>query len=169
MEEPILNRVEASGIIQLELERWLEAPPVVACDLASELIDGFVLMEKPFRAAVAEWKAADVEGKDVALHCSADAIVPDWAWMVAASRIVELGGRPVVGDVDTVRQQGFLRAVAAADISEFEDARVMLRGCASVGGTPVLAAVVERLQPVVRSLMYGEACSAVPVYKKPRR
>lgn len=169
MEEPILNRVEASGIIQLELEQWLEAPKVVACDLATELIDGFVLMEKPFREAVAGWKSADFEDKNVALFCSADAIVPDWAWMVAASRIVELGGRPVVGDLETVRQRCFLRAVEAADVSEFEGARVMLRGCASVGGTPVLVAVVERLQPIVRSLMYGEACSAVPVYKKPRR
>ncbi len=169
MEEPILNRVEASGIIQLELERWLEAPDVVSCDLADELIDGFVLMEKPFREAVAGWKSADFEGNNVALYCSADAIVPDWAWMVAASRIVELGGQPLVGDVETVRQRCFLRAVAAADVSEFEGARVMLRGCASVGGTPVLVAVVERLQPIVRSLMYGEACSAVPVYKKPRR
>ena len=168
MEEPILNRVEASGIVQLELDQWLMEPQVVGCDLASELVEGLVLMEKPFRAGVATWEGEVFAGMDVALHCTADAILPDWAWMVAASRIVELGGRPHVGRTDAVRQRLLLQAVAMADAGEFDGARVMLRGCAAVGGAEVLAAVVAKLQPVVRSLMYGEACSAVPVYKKPR-
>lgn len=168
MEEPILNRVEASGIVQLELDRWLEMPEVLGCDLAAELVDGLVLMEKPFRAALAEWDEAVFRKRDVALHCSADAILPDWAWMLAASRIISLGGRPQVGTVGEVQERLLLEAVQRADTAPFEGARVMLRGCASVGGATVLSAVVARLQPVVNSLMYGEACSSVPVYKKPR-
>ncbi len=166
MEEPIVNRVEASGLIQLELNQWIAPPTVVACDLASELVDGWVLMEKPFRAAVKAWEAADFQGRDVAVFCSADAILPDWAWMLAASRITELGGRAHVGTTEAVEAEVLLEAIGSADASEFADQRVMVRGCAAVGGPAALAAVVRKLQPVVKSLMFGEACSSVPVYKK---
>ena len=166
MDQPIVNRVEASGLVQLELDRWISVPRVVSCDLAAELVDGWVLMEKPFREAVKGWTTESYSGQDVAIHCSADAILPDWAWMLAASRIVELGGRPHVGRPETVAGERLIAAIAAADATEFEGQRVMVRGCASVGGPAALAAVVRALQPVVKSLMFGEACSSVPVYKK---
>lgn len=166
MDQPIVNRVEASGLVQLELDRWISVPRVVSCDLATELVDGWVLMEKPFREAVKGWDAEAYAGLDVAIHCRADAILPDWAWMLAASRIVELGGRPHVGAPEAVAGERLIAAIDAADVAEFEGQRVMVRGCASVGGPAALAAVVRKLQPVVKSLMFGEACSSVPVYKK---
>jgi hypothetical protein len=86
--------------------------------------------------------------------------------MLAASRIVELGGRPHVGAPEAVAGERLIAAIDAADVAEFEGQRVMVRGCASVGGPAALAAVVRKLQPVVKSLMFGEACSSVPVYKK---
>jgi len=168
MEDPIINRVEASGLIQLELKEWIPMPNTTACDLAAHLVDGLILMERAFRKDLKAWSKDQFSGKHVALHCSVDAILPDWAWMLAASRIVELCGIPSVGTLEQVNERLLLTAVERASIDAFAGQRVMVRGCASVGGPAVLAAVVNRLQPVVQSLMFGEACSSVPVYKKPR-
>jgi hypothetical protein len=166
MDDAIVNRVEESGLIQLELNGWLHPKKVVECDLAASLVDGLVLMEKPFRETLNAWTAEEFEGCKVAIHCSADAILPEWAWMLAASRIVSLGGHPEIGSPDEVMTSAWVEAVASADVLAFQDARIMVRGCAAVGGPKVLSAVVSKLQPVVRSLMFGEACSSVPVYKK---
>lgn len=169
MEEPLINRVEASGLLQLELKEWISSPHLIACDLAAHLVDGLVLKERSFRDDLKAWSKDQFSGKHVALHCSADAILPDWAWMLAASRITELGGNPAVGSPEEVHVRLLLQAVDQASVDAFAGQRVMVRGCASVGGPAVLAAVVRRLQPVVQSLMFGEACSSVPVYKKPRK
>ena len=144
MEEPILNRVEASGIVQLELDQWLMEPQVVGCDLASELVEGLVLMEKPFRAGVATWEGEVFAGMDVALHCTADAILPDWAWMVAASRIVELGGRPHVGRTDAVRQRLLLQAVGYG--------RALIFGLENPVAVPLTLSVAEQAKLEAQAL-----------------
>lgn len=166
-EDSIQNRVTESGLLQLDLAAALTPPAdVLACDLADHMESGLVLREKAYREAVRSWRAPE-SGAVVALFCSTDAVVPEWAWMLATSQWTALKLSVYVGDVDAVRDRLWVESVNTLDVSEFTDQRVILRGCSDVGGAAVLSALVTRLQPVVKSLMFGEACSTVPVYKRP--
>ena len=168
MEDPIINRVEASGLIQLELKEWIPMPNTTACDLAAHLVDGLILMERAFRKDLKAWSKDQFSGKHVALHCSVDAILPDWAWMLVTAKLSTAGATVVAGKHSEAQSLAWKRAVEALDVEAYRDERVIVKGCATAGGPATLVAFTQRVAPVVRSLMFGEACSAVPLVKNPR-
>ena len=167
MDQPIVNRVEASGILQVELTSWLQPPPVSNLDLSEWLEGGMVLREKAFRAAVDALDASLYEGQIVALDCSTQAILPDWAWMLVTSKLVGTAARCIQGNAQDAQTEAWLLAIKNLDIEPFKDARVIVKGCATPGGASILMAFVQAIQPHVKGLMFGEACSAVPLYKRP--
>ena len=166
-EEPIRNRVEASGLVTVDLAQWVQVPTLVAVDLASYLWQGWVLKEGEFRDALQAWSEEAYAGKQVALHCSTDAILPDWAWMLATSRLVALGASVRVGNVEDVKNQLIADQIRSKDLSAFRDARLVIKGCSDAGGAVALSVLIERLQPLAASVMYGEPCSTVPIWKRP--
>jgi hypothetical protein len=164
--DEIVNKVEASGLMQVELRTLLPEVRVKGFDLADHLWQGMVLREKEFRAAMKGLDVAPWAGFVVAVHCSADAIVPDWAWMLVAATFGEAEVAVEVGTEAEVQAQLHARHVQALDVTPFENQRVVVKGCSAVGGGGVLAGLVCKLQPVVKSLMFGEACSTVPIFKR---
>jgi len=167
--EPIRNRVEESGLIALDLDRLAPRADVRALDLSQYLEQGLILREKPFRQAIAELSPTDWADSTVALHCASDAIVPDWAWMLATSKLIALGADVFIGDAARTRELLLLKAIDALDLSSYEGGRLVIKGCSAGTTGESLARIIQRLQPVAQSIFYGEPCSTVPVYKRPRK
>ena len=168
MEDPIVNRVQDSGLIQLDLASLLAPPPTAEVDLAQWLEQGFLLREKPFREGVAAMDAAALSGHVVALRCSTDAILPDWAWMLVTATLTSAGATCLVGTLADAQTKAWTHAVLALDPETYRGERVIVKGCATAGGPSTLVTFTAHIGPVVRSLMFGEACSAVPLVKNPR-
>ena len=164
----IPNRVQASGIITLDLEEFFPTQRRMVLDVVPWLWQGMVLKEKDFRDQVAahDWEA--YRDAAVAVYCSEeDALIQTWAWMLVGSRLAQVGARMVVGRPDELERELFRQALAGLDIEPFRCARVVLKGCSKHEVPPsAYGELAARLTPHVQSLMFGEACSAVPVYKK---
>ena len=130
---------------------------------------GLILKEKDFREAMKSLDTAPYNGKNVALTCSVDAIIPIWAYMLAASYLEPVANEIVFGDSDFLHKTIFLKNIAKINPADYADKRVVIKGC---GEQPVpeeaYVQITNMLRPVVKSIMYGEPCSTVPIYKKPR-
>lgn len=128
---------------------------------------GMILKEKDFREALKSKDWSVYQDKNVALFCSADAIIPVWAWMLAAAYLQPVARELVMGDEKELHKQLFLKNIAAIDPNEYADKRMVIKGC---GDNPIgdfaYMEITKKLLPVAKSIMYGEPCSTVPVYKK---
>ncbi len=168
MSEPFVNKVAESGLITLDLEKYYPKGETAVFDLKDHLFMGLILKEKDFREALKKLDWSVYQDKNVALTCSADAIIPVWAWMLAVSYLQPVAKEVVMGDEKELHRSLYLKNIDAIDINEFADQRVVIKGC---GETPiadyVYMEITKKLRPVVKSIMYGEPCSTVPVYKKP--
>jgi uncharacterized protein DUF2480 len=166
MSEPIVNRVANSALISLDLEEYYHPGKRVVYDIRQNLFQDLILKEKDFRAFVKEHNWQQYEGKNVALICSADAVIPTWAYMLLATVISPYANLVVSGNLDALEQALFQQALTKIDISQFKDQRVVIKGCSKVA-VPIFAYVeiIRLLQPVATSIMYGEPCSTVPIYK----
>jgi hypothetical protein len=164
--ETIVNRVAESGLITLNLEEFLPTDAVVF-DLQPFLFMGLILKEKDYRAALPahDWEA--YRDRDVILTCSADAIIPVWAYMLAASFLQPIARSLSMGKEEEARLRIMLDRIHSLDVQPYAGQRVVIKGC---GDTPIpdeaYAAITFRLRPVVKSLMYGEPCSTVPIFKQ---
>jgi hypothetical protein len=169
MSDPIINRVTESGLITLNPEDYFPKGETALFDLKDHLFMGMILKEKDFREALKGIDWTGYQNKNVALFCSADAIIPVWAWMLVASYLQPVAKEIVMGDEKELHKQLFLKNLSAININEFTDKRVVIKGC---GETPigdyVYMELTRLIRPVVKSIMYGEPCSTVPVYKKSR-
>ncbi|HVW59605.1 MAG TPA: DUF2480 family protein [Puia sp.] len=167
MSEEIVNKVAQSALQTLDLEDYYPREEIVLFDLKPYLFMEKILREKDFRAALQQIDWARYQDKIVAVTCSVDAIIPLWSYMLIAVNLQPFARDIVMGNEQTALQQAFLSRLAAIDIQEFTDKRVIVKGCGdlSVGGFAYME-IARRLRPVVKSIMYGEACSNVPVYKK---
>jgi len=165
MEEPIRNRVEESGLVQLDLSALLRERTLVDLDLAGQLWQGLAIREREFRAWLKDLDPTAFRGADVAVHCSAEAVVPEWVWMLVASRLQ--GEAASVHDCvpEALEAAVLARIAEELDPAQFEGQRLVVKGCGLKSGAGPAMRLVERLQPVVKSLMFGEPCSTVPVYK----
>lgn len=163
----IINKVAASGLLTINLEEIYPEGQRMAIDIAPQLWQGIALREKDFR----EWiRAHDWEQyRDawVAVHCSADAIIPHWAFMLVISALNTIARKAIVGSREELESMIFRDLVYSLNQDIYRDARVVVKGC-SDREVPVSAYsdLVFHLQPVVKSLMFGEPCSTVPVYKR---
>lgn len=166
--ETIVNKVADSGIITLDLADYLPAKESIASfDIKPFLFKEMILREKDYRAALPAHDWEQYKGKNVAVFCSADAIVPVWAYMLAATYLQPLAATVSFSTPEELYKTIFLQNIAGIKNAEYTDKRVVIKGC---GETPIpdagYVAVSEKLLPVVKSLMYGEPCSTVPIYKK---
>ena len=164
-EGDIVNRVEKSGLIQIELDT-IALIKCVELDFTDWLWRGVVVKEKEFRTSI---KALDTEiygGVGVGLTCREDVIVPDWAWMLISSKLNN-AKFVVVGGMAAALAEATRIAIDNLNLGDYLDKRVVIKGCSNAGGADYLVQIQQKLQPVVKSLMFGESCSTVPVYKKP--
>lgn len=168
--DPIVNRVAQSGIISLNLEEILKDLSFTSIDLSDQLWQGIALKEQDFRAWVKENDWTVYQDQYVNVYCSADAIIPAWAYMLVASKLSGSAACVYQQDPVIAKEHAIRDFIFNLPLSTYEDARVVVKGCAEED-IPVSAyvAVVSHLQPVVRTLLFGEPCSTVPVYKKPRK
>lgn len=168
MEGEIINRVASSGLVTLDLEEFHTKGERVLYDLKDNLFQEMILREKNFRAFLKEHDWSQYAGKHVAITCSVDAIVPTWAYMLLATKL-EAAETVVFGDLKALENQLFMSKVSSIDFTQYKDARVVVKGCSKVEvPTSIYVYVSTRLKPYVKSMMFGEPCSTVPLYKKPR-
>ncbi len=164
--QTIVNKVAESGILTLNLEELIPSD-IVVFDLKPFLFMELILKEKEFREALKnhDWEA--YKDKAVALTCSADAIIPVWAYMLVASSLTEVAAQVLLADEAHAQEAFLLQAIEQIDPSHYMDKRVVIKGCGDIPiPTAAYVAITHRLKSVVKSLMYGEPCSTVPVYKK---
>jgi hypothetical protein len=167
MSEPFVNKVAESGLITLDLETWYPKEETAVFDMKEHLFMGMILKEKDFREAlkILDWSA--YSNKNVALTCSADAIIPVWAWMLVATYLQPVAKEIVMGDEKELHKHLFLKNLSTINVNDYTDQRVVIKGC---GETPiadyVYMEITKLLRPVAKSIMYGEPCSTVPVFKK---
>ena len=167
MDEEIVNRVAQSGLLTLDLEDYYPREEIVGFDLKPLLFREMILKEKEFRAALQQIDWSQYTGKILAVYCSTDAIIPAWAYMLVAVHARPFAGNIVLGDTAVALRQTFLTNLQTIDTQIFADKRVIVKGCGDLAVGPFAYLEITRLlQPVVKSIMYGEACSNVPVYKK---
>ena len=167
--EPIVNRVAESDIVVYNLEDLWDGKPVVEFDLAPHLVEGLVLREQPFREAMKAHDWQQYDGQHVAVFCSTDAIIPTWAAMLVASKLVGIAASVASGRAADLVRDHFTRALDAEDWSRFAGKPVVIKGCGStvVPANAYLIAT-QKLQGVAGKLMYGEPCSSVPLWRKPK-
>ena len=167
MSKEIVNRVANSVLITIDLADYAPEESVLNFDLKDFLFEGIVLKEKEFRNSLAEFDFSIYANKVVALFCSSDAIVPMWAFMLVTSYLNTANSEIHFGTKKEVFQKIFTDNIDTINTSEFEGKKVIVKGCGQIPLTEALyIAITKKLQSTVSSLMFGEACSAVPVFKK---
>jgi len=169
MSEVFTNKVTESGIITIDLETFFPKEEIVVFDIKDYLFMGLILKEKDFRAALKELSLEKYEHKIVAVTCSVDAIIPMWAYMLIASLLQPVCIDVILGTADEVEKKMLLQNIQQIDISAYMDNRVVVKGCGekSIPEEAYLE-ITNKLRPVAKSIMFGEPCSTVPVYKKPK-
>ena len=169
MSTEIVNRVANSKLVTFDLEDFYPKGERVLFDIKDWLLEGFVLREKDFRESAKEFGWSIYKDAYVALTCSTDAVIPGWAYMLLTTYLSPYAIKVVVGDLDTLESILYSELIQGLDVSEYQDKPVIVKGC-SRKPVPQNAYIqlIQRLQPVARSIMYGEACSSVPLYKKPK-
>lgn len=170
MAEEIINKVEASGIVSLDLETIIPPYTVSEIDLAEQLWQGLAVRESDFREWIKTTDFSIYHDHIIALHCSADALIPTWAWMLLTSAVQPHARFVAQGRKDEVERAYVTSCIRSVDRKLFDEKRVVVKGCST--RTLPAAAFIELtvyLQPVVKTLMFGEPCSTVPVYKQPRK
>ena len=165
--EPIVNKVAESGLITIDLEELYTPGERVLFDIKGWLFEEIILKEKDFREQIKQHDWSIYSNKLVAVTCSADAIVPTWAFMLVATAVAPYAQQVIFGDLIRMEEVLFDAKLNLLDLTSFSDQRIVIKGCSKVN-VPVSAYVrlTALLQPVVKSIMYGEPCSTVPVYKR---
>lgn len=167
MADEIINRVANSKLKVIDLEDFYPNGRRIAFDIKDWLLEGFVLREKEFRNYVTEYDWSQYKGAYVALHCSTDAIVPDWAYMLISIKLQGVTQLTVIGNLEHLESIIYTQIISELDVSNYKDTPVIIKGC-SHKPVPANALVLlaQKLKPVAKSIMFGEACSSVPLYKR---
>ena len=167
MSEEFVNKVAESGLISFDLEEYYPKGPIKIFDLKEYLFMGLILKEKDFRAALQTTDWDIYKDTHVAITCSADAIIPMWAYMLAASYLQPFAADIVFGDEKKLISTLLLKNLAVVKGEEYTDKRVVIKGCGDVQiPETAYVEITNKLRPFVKSIMYGEPCSTVPIYKR---
>jgi hypothetical protein len=167
MADTFVNKVAESGIITFNLEDYYPKDEVMVFDMKDHLFMGLILKEKDFREALKTLDTTIYENKIVALTCSADAVIPMWAYMLVASLLQPIATEIIFGTEAYAKENMLLRNIETIDTTAYTDARVVIKGCGELPiGEVAYIAITKKLRPVAKSIMYGEPCSTVPVFKK---
>jgi hypothetical protein len=165
--EGLVNKVAESGIITLDLEKFYPSQELMELDLKDFLFMEMLLKEKDFREKLeaADW--IQYNGKIVAVHCSTDAIIPMWAYMLVSSKLKGVASEVYFGNKSTAIEKAIEKNILSIHEEEYKDKRVVVKGCGDIEiPSSAYLMISQKLIPVVKSLMYGEPCSTVPVYKQ---
>jgi hypothetical protein len=168
IQENIVNKVAQSGLITIDLAKYSPiVEDIIIYDIKDNLFHGLILREKDFRDFVKEHDWSNYTGKHVGITCSTDAIVPTWAYMILANKLTPFAKSITFGTKDDIIRQQYTEAINAIDYSTYQDARVVVKGCGDIY-IPESAFVTftSKLSQVAKSIMYGEPCSTVPVFKR---
>lgn len=165
--EEIVNKVSQSGLIQLDLADFKPKIRITEIDIAHQLWQGIILKEKDFREWIKLEDWAKFQDSAVYIHCSADAIIPTWAYMLVASKLTGIASDYIVGSKVDLEKLLITKEIAKMDLSSLEKGKIIIKGCSDISSPDfAMVEVIKKLQPVVQSIMYGEPCSTVPIFKK---
>ncbi len=166
----IVNRVANSPLITIDLQEYYQEGDRINFDIKSWLFQEMILKEKDFRQKVKEHDWSIYQDKYVAINCSADAIVPTWAYMLLTSKLQEFAKTVIFGSLEELEKIIFKESLSKVDIKKFEGKKLVIKGC---GDLPVsefaYVEIVRILRPIAASIMYGEPCSTVPIYKAQKK
>jgi len=167
MADQIINRVANSKLKVIDLEDYYPKGKRILFDIKDWLLEGLVLREKEFRASVTEHDWSQYKDCYVALQCSTDAIVPDWAYMLISIQLQDYSKLTVIGSLEDLESIVYTSIISELDLSIYKDAPVIIKGC-SHKPVPSNASVLlaQKLKPIAKSIMFGEACSSVPLFKR---
>jgi hypothetical protein len=167
MSEIILNKVAESSLIELDLEKYYPKEAIAVFDIKEYLFKGLILKEKEFRDALKSHDFSIYQSKCIAVTCTADAIIPVWAYMLIASNLQPYAKDLIFGDTDYLHKTLFIKNISEIDVNEYVNKRVVIKGCGNLPiGEFAYLEITKRLRPVAKSIMYGEPCSTVPIFKK---
>jgi len=167
MSDEIVNKVAQSQLVTIDLENYYPSEEIAVFDLKPHLFMELILKEKEFRTALQNNDWSVYQNKIVAVTCTADAIIPMWAYMLVASYLQPVAKDVIVGDENTARQQLFLKNINAIKAEEFAEKKLVIKGCGDVPiGEYAYLAITKKLMPVAKSIMYGEPCSTVTIFKR---
>ncbi|WP_461450781.1 DUF2480 family protein [Mucilaginibacter sp.] len=167
IQENIINKVAQSGLVTLDPAAFYPQGERVVYDIKDNLYMELILREKDFREFVKAHDWSQYTGKNVAVTCTADAIVPAWAYMLIANKLAPYANDVVFGDENVLETVLFEKAIAKADLEQYRDQRIVLKGCGDIPvPTSAYVELTKKLTPIAKSLMFGEPCSTVPIYKR---
>ncbi|QNJ97347.1 DUF2480 family protein [Constantimarinum furrinae] len=167
MEGEIVNRVANSVLVTIDLEELYPEGERCVIDISQWLLEGLILKEKDYRASVKEHDWSQYRGQFVTLRCSTDAIVPAWAYMLISVQLAPYAEKVVIGSLEDLETILFSEIIDAVDLSAYKDKPVIIKGCSNKPVPPnAYVLLTQKLQPIAKSIMYGEACSSVPLYKR---
>ena len=167
MADTIVNRVADSALITFDLEQFYQIGQRQTIDLSQWLDRGLVLKEKEFRAQLRAHDWSAYQDQFIALHCSTDAILPAWAPLLVSAFLQPHARKVVLGTLEDLELQLYTEEIVLLDVTPFKDKPIIIKGCSDkIVPKDAYVQLIAKLQPVVKSLFYGEACSAVPLFKK---
>lgn len=170
MEEVIINKVAQSTLVTLDLEKFYPKEELVLFDLKNYLFMELILKEKEYRDSLKNLDWSIYQNKNVAITCSADAIIPLWAYMLAVTYLQPFATEILFGNEKEVFNILFLKNVEKLNVKEFEQKRVVIKGCGEKKiPESAYVAITKMLRPIVKSIMYGEPCSTVPIFKETKK
>lgn len=166
-EDIIVNKIAQSGLITFDLETLLSPGPYQTIDMKDHMFQGLILREKDFRAFIKDHDWSQYQDYYIGITCSSEAIVPTWAYMLVANRLEPYAADVMFGDLTTIKSTLLRKAINGIDLSKYQDAKILVKGC-SDEKIPEDAYIylTSKLSSVAKSIMYGEACSSVPVFKR---
>ncbi len=170
MDKPLVNRVASSGLITINLEEFYPSEEILLFDLKDYLFMELILKEKDFREALKNHDWEQYQGKYVRVFCSADAIIPMWAYMLVVSYAAQYAIQVIQGNEEESLKLIYQKKLSEIDYNQYQDKRIVIKGC-SEKAVPTFAYtfLTEQLRPFAQSIMFGEPCSTVPVFKRPRK
>ena len=167
MEDEIINKVSLSTLETVDLEKFYPTEEIIVFDLKPYLYMELILKEKDFRTSLQEVDWHTYAGKIVAVTCTADAVIPVWAYMLVASYLEPFAKDIIMGDETAAVKQILLKRIGSINPDEYKDKRVVIKGCGDLAiGDFAYMEITRLLRPVAKSIMYGEPCSTVPIFKK---
>jgi len=170
MADTLINRVAESGLITIKLEDYYPEQELVVFDIKDYLFKELILKEKDFRKALKEYDWESLKGKTLLVFCSSDAIIPVWSYMLVSAHATPFAKDIFQGTQDEYLKSHFAAFIDTINPTDYEQKRIVIKGCSDKPVPPsAYMDIMTKLQPVAQSVMYGEPCSTVPIFKRPRK
>jgi len=165
----IINKVANSSLVTFDLEQYYQPGERIVIDIKDLLFQGLILREKDLRDFVKTNDWSQYQNKYVAIVCSTDAIIPTWSFMLVAIALGPYAKKIFLGSLEQLEEKIFTETIDKIDWNIFTNAKVVIKGCSKISvPQSVYVEVVNKLKPIVSSIMFGEACSTVPLFKRPK-